>query len=636
MTVADLPAAAQQAISPALGQEAELTASDGIAGDGYGDSVAISGNTVVVAAPFATVGGNSMAGAVYVFSEFGTGWASTTQVAKLTASDGKARDGFCASVAIDGNTIVVGSAEAAYVFVEPATGWTSMAQTARLTATNLTTTTFGNGVPDTGFGSSVAISGNTVVVGANNAGMACVFTEPAGGWSDMTQTAELTASHHSLSSDFGSSVSISGNTVVVGAYTAGTAYVFTEPAGGWANMTETAELTAPDGLPYTSFGLSVSISGNTVVVGAYPLVHGDVMLTGPAPVVTSVGPTSGLTTGRTVVTITGKDFTGATAVNFGRMPATSFTVDSDTQITAVSPAGAGTVDVTVRTRGGTSAYSFNDQFSMTADGKPITGGNRAFQGVTYVYTEPASGWANMSPTAELSMSDGTVNGWFGSSVSISGNTVVVGAASQAGYVYVEPSSGWANMTETATIPKFGTAAISGNTVVVGDNLFSFGNYQGSAYVFGSATAITSSAIKSATVGRKYSYQLTTNASASQAITFSLGAAPTGMSINASTGLVTWVPNVFQTGSRTVTVLATDRFGDTTRQTFNISVSGASTPCNPFAPTNQGLVIVGPVRARLVVGATKSSKSATLEYNLVDQLLASSSVDWCSSVTSRLG
>ena len=108
--------------------------------------------------------------------------------------------------------------------------------------------------------------------------------------------------------------------------------------------------------------------------------------------------------------------------------------------------------------------------------------------------------------------------------------------------------------------------------------------------------IASPAVKSATIGQKYSYQVKTNAGSGQEITFLLGAAPAGMSINASTGLVTWVPNVFQKGSKTVTVLARDQFGDTTQQTFSISVSGVSTPYNPFAPTNRRLVIVGPVRA----------------------------------------
>ena len=90
-------------------QTAKLTASDGAASDEFGSSVSISGNTVVVGAPDATVGGNTQQGAAYVFTEPGSGWANMTQTAKLTASDGAADDWFRHSVSISGNTVVVGA-----------------------------------------------------------------------------------------------------------------------------------------------------------------------------------------------------------------------------------------------------------------------------------------------------------------------------------------------------------------------------------------------------------------------------------------------------------------------------------------------------------------------------------------------
>ncbi len=178
----------------------------------------------------------------------------------------------------------------------------------------------------------------------------------------------------------------------------------------------------------------------------------------------------------------------------------------------------------------------------------------------------------MTETARLIAVDGAASSSFGGSVSISGSNLAVGA-----------------------------------TEVVDST-------QGAAYVLATvrATTITSSAIKSATIGRKYAYQVKTNAGTPQTMTFSLGAAPAGMSINASTGLVNWVPNVFQTGSSTVTVLATDQFGDTAQQTFNISVSGVATPYNPFAPTNRGLVIVGPIRGGSIVSATGGLAPVTVE------------------------
>ena len=162
--LAGLPAAEQQAISAAVGQ---LTASDGATGDDFGVSVSISGNTVVVGALRSA---DNSQGAAYVFTEPASGWANMTQAAKLTASDGAANDYFGDSVSISGNTVVVGACNAtvganggqgaAYVFTEPGSGWTNMTQTAKLTASD--------GAADDDFGDSVSISGNTVVVGADN------------------------------------------------------------------------------------------------------------------------------------------------------------------------------------------------------------------------------------------------------------------------------------------------------------------------------------------------------------------------------------------------------------------------------------------------------------------------------------
>ena len=94
-----------------------------------------------------------------------------------------------------------------------------------------------------------------------------------------------------------------------------------------------------------------------------------VQTTMPVPAVTSVAPTSGTTAGGTTVTITGSGFTGSTAVNFGATAATSFTVNSNTQITATAPSGtAGAVDITVVNPSGTSSTSSNDQYTYTSTG----------------------------------------------------------------------------------------------------------------------------------------------------------------------------------------------------------------------------------------------------------------------------
>ena len=213
--------------------------------------------------------------------------------ARLVASDGKAGDAFGFSVAVSGETVVVGAfgddvganpeQGSAYVFVRPAGGWAgALAENARLIASD--------GVAFDDFGISVAVSGDTVVVGAlfgnvgddSGQGSAYVFVKPSGGWAGLrTQDAKLTASDGTLVDFFGDSVAVSGDTVVVNATFGdvgqnreqGSAYVFVKPAGGWAGqLQENAKLVASDGttgdLVFTTFDESVAVSGDTVVVGA--------------------------------------------------------------------------------------------------------------------------------------------------------------------------------------------------------------------------------------------------------------------------------------------------------------------------------------------------------------------------------
>ena len=125
-------------------------------------SVAIAGDTIVVGAWLDDDNGTD-SGSAYVFTRTGTTW---TEQAKLTASDGAADDQFGISVAIAGDTIVVGAyrdddngtdSGSAYVFTRTGTTWT---QQAKLTASD--------GAADDQFGSSVAIAGDTIVVGANH------------------------------------------------------------------------------------------------------------------------------------------------------------------------------------------------------------------------------------------------------------------------------------------------------------------------------------------------------------------------------------------------------------------------------------------------------------------------------------
>jgi uncharacterized repeat protein (TIGR02543 family) len=131
-----------------------------------------------------------------------------------------------------------------------------------------------------------------------------------------------------------------------------------------------------------------------------------------APTVTAVSPSSGTTLGGTTVTITGTGFTGATAVNFGGTAATSYTVVSDTEITATAPAGTGTVDTTVTTANGTSSTSSADKYTYTAtvtyDGNTSTGGTAPTDSASYAQNDTVTLLGN---TGNLSKSGYSFAGW---------------------------------------------------------------------------------------------------------------------------------------------------------------------------------------------------------------------------------
>ena len=293
-------------------QRAQLTASDPDVGDEFGWSVALDGNTAVVGAALVDEGEPGEAqvtgtGAAYVFTKPTGGWATSTETAKLTAYDAAEDDQLGYSVAVDGDTIVVGAHQdddggaesgSVYVFTKPSgdNGWDDWNSLSADGKAMLTTKLTAPGAAAGGyFGNSVAIDGNTIVVGARKADSAYAITKPSSDansdgsidWEDWdsldadgkaTLTATLTAFDAAAGDEFGISVAIDGNTVVVGAHqhdksdtvnNSGAAYVFTKPGNAWATGTETAKLTASDGTSGDEFGISVAVSGNTVVIGAH-------------------------------------------------------------------------------------------------------------------------------------------------------------------------------------------------------------------------------------------------------------------------------------------------------------------------------------------------------------------------------
>lgn len=373
-----------------LSQIGKLTEADGSENDEFGISIAVDGNTAVVGA---SADGGPNRGA-YVFVKPPSGWKDMTQVADLTPAD----DGvdFGASVSISGNVVVVGApgtngfTGAVYVFVEPANGWQNMTQTAELRASD--------GRTQDSLGSSVSVSGNTIAAGAQKAmigansqqGAEYVFVEPTSGWVNMTQTAKLTASDGVAKDWLGWTSGISGDTVVASAPNwnnyQGAEYVFVKPAGGWANMTQTAKLLASDGKQMDDLGDSVAITGDTIVAGAPIAEIGQKMANGAAYVFAK--PPTGWANG----TQTAKLVSSYVQAN---------------QLMGVS-----------------SAVSL-DAIVVGAPYATVNGNVQ--QGAAYAFLKPAGGWKNMVASAELVASDGQGGDSLGWGVAVSDTDAFAGA-----------------------------------------------------------------------------------------------------------------------------------------------------------------------------------------------------------------
>jgi len=348
-------------------------------GGHFGHSVALSGDgsTAVVGAP-ADENGH---GGAWVFKRSGSSW--TQDGTALASRDGSMESRFGGSVALsdDGTTALIGGpgdssyAGAAWVFVRTPAGWSQ--QGSKLDG----------GVEETGtgaFGSSVAISANGAIalIGAHHdddgKGAAWTFVRSGESWSSVGP--KLTPAFAGDGPDeFGYSVALSadGSSALIGAPQtngfAGQVWLFRQHEGGWGSPADALEVSEETGKG--SLGASVAISADaaSALVGGpsddsktgavWALERG----TAPPPAVSGLAPASGSTSGGTAVTIAGTHLGNATQVTFGGQPVT-YRVSSPTSITATSPSGSGTVDVTVQTPAGASAANAADRFTYTSFG----------------------------------------------------------------------------------------------------------------------------------------------------------------------------------------------------------------------------------------------------------------------------
>jgi FG-GAP repeat protein len=376
------------------------------------------------------------AGLLAMFCAVGTipaqaGIREVAPLAQLIAADGASGDGFGSSVALSGSTLVVGSPYSAgvggaYIFTGAGAGWT---QIAKLTASDGTT--------GSQFGYAVALSGNTVAVGAPVGGVVYLFVEPATGWANMTETAKLTYPGHG---DLGYCVAFGGEGkfLLTGAFFEFAAYVFAKPTTGWATTSvPTSNLVAPAGA--TGFGIALAASGMMAVVGA-----------------TTTNNESGAAYIYPLQT-------GVTNIN---------------AVAALTPSDTG-------------GY-LGTRLAIT--GNTVVAGAQGHDngvGAVYVFVEPSTGWTDMTETAELTVSHRGQTA-FGAGLAASTGVIFVGLPSgREGYVvdYTEPATGWTNNStpNVEFVPLVGSnafgqiIALSGTTLAAGD--FFFKQEQGTVYIF---------------------------------------------------------------------------------------------------------------------------------------------------------
>lgn len=474
--------------SGAWSQQAKLVASDLAANDNFGHSVALSGNSVLIGSVSDDLPGANNAGSVYAFVRVGTSW---SQQSKLTASDAQANDLFGQSVALEGDTALVGAntedpasvvnAGSAYVFVRSGTTWTQ--------SQKLTDPTPGSG---DNFGWSVSLSGDSALIGCylddaavfnGDEGSASVFIRNEGTW---TFQAKLTASDASSLDKFGHSVSLSGDVALIGApddvtNVPGSAYLFRRISGVWSQ--EAKWMSSDVILEENDWGFTVALNNGTAVIGS-PKDDAD----------------GGINAGSVSVyvydsgnwTLQSKITAGAGNAEdeFG----VSVAYQADTAVVgAHKDDSASGVDVGagyVFTRTGnvwseqarlTQADPVaGDRFgvSVAMDAETIlvgASGKDTARGSGYVFTRAAGVW---SQQAKLNASDRVDEDSFGASVSLSGNTALLGAYGDdvlkgSAYVFLRTGTTWAQQTKlvgTGTVAGdfYGiSVSVQGNTAVVG-------------------------------------------------------------------------------------------------------------------------------------------------------------------------
>jgi hypothetical protein len=491
-------------------QQQKLEADDGSVHEHFGRSVALNGETALVGAHLAYVGGNSNQGAAYVFTHSGASW---SQQQKLVAADGAATDLFGSSVALDGETALIGARAnvgvnsnqgAAYVFTRSGASWS---QQQKLVARD--------GAAGDWFGRSVALDGDTALIGADRTNVggltdAGKFYTTTRGPTPWPLTGSNVANDGAAAARFGASVALDGETALVGATQAdvggnirqGAAYVFTRNGPIWVMQ---QKLVAADGAASAAFGVSVALDGETALVGAYLASVGGNFRQGAAYVFARSG-----ASWSQQQKLAAAD--GAVTDQFG----ISVALDGETALVGAYRANVGGNSsqgaAYVFTRSGASwsqqqklvaadgAASDEFGYAVALEGETAligtyganVGGN-SNQGAAYIFTRSGASWSQQQ---KLVAADGAGSDFFGISVALDGETALVGAPGVnifqgAAYVFTRSSASWSQQQKLTAADgvvsdEFGiSVALDGETALVGANLAYVGvnSSQGAAYVF---------------------------------------------------------------------------------------------------------------------------------------------------------
>ncbi|MBI3426641.1 MAG: putative Ig domain-containing protein, partial [Acidobacteria bacterium] len=496
-------------IDPLIAQQAKFTAADGAAGDKFGTSVAVSGDYAIVGAPE----DDAQRGSAYVFVRSGSSW---TQQAKLIAVDGVAADRFGISVSISGPTAVIGASGAdsegnvnhgaAYVFVRSGSSWSQQAKLA-----------VSDGSQVSSFGFSVAVSGDTALIGTpayglggeTSRGAAYVYARAGVTWSVQQK---LLANDGAIGDNFGTSVALDGDTALLGALAAninaasdqGAAYVFTRSGATWNQQ---AKLFANDGASNDQFGGTVALSADTAVIGSRLSDVGGHSNEGAAYVFVRSGAVWSLQQKLVAADGGDGDAFGVSVTVSGDLIA----VGSD-DYDLVGYQNQGSVYLFTRNGG-----VWNQQQKLRAadgaeydhlgkavaiSGNTIVGG--APQADVNGSTDQGAAYAfivvnDVAQAQKIFDAGGKLNAEFGNSVAISGDTAVVGAHFDtigaifpgSVYVFIRNGATWTlqqklTPADGASNDQFGIrVAVSGDTLVIGAPFKANGaaTEQGAAYVF---------------------------------------------------------------------------------------------------------------------------------------------------------